>query len=407
MQARRPSYDHRPRNIKEIPHLAGKERPVTHYLDHNASAPLLEAAREAVLAAMEIEGNPSSVHRNGRALRAMVQKARRQVAGLVGTAPDHIVFTSGATEAAATLLTPHWSMGRSSLTMGHLYVCAADHPCLLAGGRFLPEAVTRIGVGPDGLLDLETLKGRLAAHDKAAGLPLVAVHWVNNETGVIQPVEEISAVVRGAGGILVLDAVQALGRIPVDLSTGLADFLMLSSHKIGGPKGMGAIAGASDLMMPLPLIAGGGQERGHRSGTESPALIAGFGAAADAAVAGLNGFSELARLRDRFETELRRAAADVVVHGVAAPRVANTVFFTVPGIKAETLAIGVDLAGFAVSSGSACSSGKVGKSHVLEAMGVEGDDGAIRVSFGPETRWDELSALIGALKPLVGRMRAA
>ncbi|MBO6639898.1 MAG: cysteine desulfurase [Roseitalea sp.] len=380
---------------------------MTHYLDHNASAPLIDAARDAMLAAMAIEGNASSVHKNGRALRAMIQTARRQVAGLVGTAPDHVVFTSGATEAAATLLTPHWSMGRSPLTMGHLYVCAADHPCLLAGGRFAPEAVTRIGVDQNGIIELETLKERLGAHDKALGLPLVAVHWVNNETGVIQPTEAISTIVREAGGVLVLDAVQALGRLPVDLSTGLADFLILSSHKIGGPKGVGAIAGASDLMMPLPLIGGGGQERGHRGGTEAPALIAGFGAAAAAAEAGLGGFSELAPLRDRFEAELRRMAADIVVHGAGVPRVANTSFFTVPGIKAETLAIGLDLGGFAVSSGSACSSGKVGKSHVLEAMGVEGDEGAIRVSFGPETHWDDLSALIDALKPLIGRMRAA
>jgi len=380
---------------------------VTHYLDHNASAPLLEAARKAVLAAMDVEGNASSVHKNGRTLRAMVQTARRQVAGLVGTEPDHVVFTSGATEAAATLLTPDWSMGRSPLTMGHLYVGAADHPCLLAGGRFASERVTRVGVGPDGVLDLESLKKRLAAHDKASGLPLVAVHWVNNETGVIQPVNEISAIVRAAGGVLILDAVQALGRIPVDLSAGLADFLILSSHKIGGPKGVGAMAGSSDLMMPLPLITGGGQERGHRGGTESPALIAGFGAAAEAAAAGLNSFSELSDLRDRFEAGLRHLAPDIVVHGAGAPRVANTSFFSVPGIKAETLAIGLDLGGFAVSSGSACSSGKVGKSHVLEAMGVAGAEGAIRVSFGPGTRWDELSALLDAIGPLIGRMRAA
>lgn len=380
---------------------------MTHYLDHNASAPLLEAARQAVLAAMAIEGNASSVHKSGQALRAMVQTARRQVAGLVGTAPDHVVFTSGATEAAATLLTPHWSMGRSPLTMGHLYVCAADHPCLLAGGRFAPEAVTRIGVDEDGLLDLAMLTDRLSRHDKASGLPLVAVHWVNNETGVIQPVDEISAIVREAGGVLVLDAVQALGRIPVDLSTGLADFVIVSSHKIGGPKGIGAIAGASDLMMPLPLITGGGQERGHRGGTESPALIAGFGAASDAAGVGLSSFSELSALRDRFEAGLRHRAPDIIVHGAGVPRVANTSFFTVPGIKAETLAIGLDLGGFAVSSGSACSSGKVGKSHVLEAMGVEGDEGAVRVSIGPGTQWDDLSALLDAIGPLIGRMRAA
>lgn len=378
---------------------------MTQYLDYNASAPLCDEARAALLTALDVEGNASSVHQSGRKLRAMVQAARRQIADLVGTKSDHIVFTSGATEAANMLLTPHWSMGRSPLMMGHLYVCAADHPCVLAGGRFAPDQVTKIDVDRSGLIDLAGLEAALGAHDTAGGLPLVAMHWANNETGVIQPIEQVAALVKGAGGVLVLDAVQALGRVPVDLASGVADFLILSSHKIGGPKGVGAVAAASDLMMPLPLIKGGGQERGHRGGTESPALIAGFGAAAEAADAGLSAFGDLARLRDRFEAVLRELAPDVVIHGVSSPRIANTSFFTVPGVKAETLAIGLDLAGFAVSSGSACSSGKVGKSHVLDAMGVEGDEGAIRVSFGPETDWDSLAALMDALTPLLGRMR--
>lgn len=380
---------------------------MSHYLDHNASAPLRNEAREAMSAALDIDGNASSVHANGRKLRAIVQKGRRQLAQAVGTAPDHIVFTSGATEAAATLLTPEWTMGRSPFSMGRLYVCAADHPCLLAGGRFPADRVVQIRVNADGVVDVGALEEALARHDKAEGLPLVAMHWANNETGVIQPVDEISAAVRQAGGMLILDAVQALGRIPVDLSSGLADFLIVSSHKIGGPKGAGAIVGASDLMMPLPLIRGGGQERGHRGGTESPALIAGFGAAVEMAAAELDRFAELSGLRDRFEASLNELVPDIVIHGRSARRLANTSFFTVPGVKAETLAIGLDLAGFAVSSGSACSSGKVGKSHVLDAMGVEGDEGAIRVSLGHDTTADDMSALIERLTPILGRMRAA
>ena len=380
---------------------------MTRYLDYNASAPLLPEARSAMLAAMDVDANPSSVHQPGRRARGIVQKARRQVAALVGTKPDHVVFTSGATEAAAMLLGPRWSMGRAPLAMSHLYVCAADHPCLLAGGQFPADRVKKIGVHPDGLLDLEELKSTLAVHDKAGGLPLVAVHWANNETGVVQPVDEISAIVREAGGVLVLDAVQAAGRVPVDLSAGCADFLILSAHKIGGPKGAGAVAAASDLMMPMPLIVGGGQERGHRGGTEAAITIAGFGAAAEAAAKGQTAFARLGRLRDRFEDRLRQIMPDVIIHGAAASRLPNTSFFTVPGVKAETLAIGLDLAGFAVSSGSACSSGKVGKSHVLLAMGFDEDDGATRVSFGPEAEESDLDALADALTPVLERMRAA
>ena len=250
------------------------------YLDYNASAPLLDEARAAMLGALEIDANPSSVHAAGRAARATVQKARRQVAGLVNAKPDHVVFTSGATEAAATLLSPAYSFGRSPLTFSKLYVCEADHPCVLAGGRFAADDVVRLPVTPSGLLDMEALDKALAGHDKGAGLPLVALHWANNETGVIQPVADIAALVKAQGGVLVVDAVQALGRVPIDISSGCGDFLILSSHKIGGPRGAGAFVAASDLMMPMPLISGGGQERGHRGGTEAVANIAGFGVAA-------------------------------------------------------------------------------------------------------------------------------
>lgn len=375
------------------------------YLDYNASAPLLAEARAAMIAALDADANPSSVHAAGRVARALVQKARRSVAALVNAKPDHVVFTSGATEAAATLLTPHYSFGRSPLRFSKLHVSAADHPCLLAGGRFAADDVARLPVSASGLLDLGALERALAGHDSAAGLPLVAIHWANNETGVIQSVATIADIVKAAGGVLVVDAVQALGRIPIDIKDNCGDFLILSSHKIGGPKGAGALVALSDLMMPMPLSAGGGQERGHRGGTEAVANIAGFGAAADVAAQRIGSFAECARLRERFEQMILDAAPDAIIHGRDAPRLANTLFFTIPGIKAETMQIAFDLAGIAVSAGSACSSGKVGRSHVLEAMGVQAEEGAIRVSFGPDTGEDAVKRFRDELEKIVTRAR--
>ncbi len=230
------------------------------YLDYNASAPLLDAAREAVIAALDVTGNPSSVHREGRAARALVEAARRSVAALVNARPEHVVFTSGATEAASTLLTPHYTMGRAPVRLSRLYVGATEHPCVLSGGQFAPEDVTVLPVDGNGLLRLDALRAALDAHDKAPGLPLVAVQAANNETGVIQPVAEIAAIVKAAGGVYVADAVQAAGRIPLDITNNCGDYLIISSHKIGGPKGVGAIVAVSDLMMPRALVRGGGQD---------------------------------------------------------------------------------------------------------------------------------------------------
>ncbi|MGE0283356.1 MAG: cysteine desulfurase family protein [Rhizobiaceae bacterium] len=373
------------------------------YLDWNASAPLCDAARAAMLAALDVAANPSSVHSEGRRARQMIEEARRQVAGLVGGKAEHVVFTSGATEAAATLLTPGWRMGRSPLRMGRLYVCEADHPCLLNGGRFAPEQISRIGVDENGLLDIDALSAALAAHDRDEGLPLVAVHAVNNETGVIQPLAAIAAIVRQAGGVLVLDAVQAAGRIALDMSASLADYIILSSHKIGGPKGVGAIVAAADLMMPTPLITGGGQEKGHRAGTENLAAITGFGAAAGEAAKRLDSVARIRTLRDRVEAIVQANAPDAVIYGAAAPRVANTSFFALPGIKAETAQIAFDLAGVALSAGSACSSGKVGPSHVLKAMGFGDGAGALRVSVGPTTTEADIGLFKAALVGLLAR----
>src|SRR5690606_11462618 len=285
------------------------------YLDHNASAPLLPEARAAMLAALEVDANASSVHGDGRAARRLVEQARRDVAALAGAQPGHVVFTSGATEAASTLLSPDWTLGRSALSMARLVVSAADHPCLLCGGRFAPEAVSVIGVDGNGIADLAALEALLAGHDREKGLALVAIHAANNETGVIQPVAELSRLARAHGAVLVVDAVQAAGRVPIDISEGWGDFLILSSHKIGGPKGAGAIVGASDLMMPAPLVRGGGQEKGHRAGTENVAAIAGFGAAARAALAGLADIERVRALRDAFEAAVLELAPDAVVFG--------------------------------------------------------------------------------------------
>lgn len=373
------------------------------YLDHNASAPLLPEARAAMLAALDAGGNASSVHGEGRAARRLVEAARRQVAALVGAVPAHVVFTCGATEAASTLLTPDWRMGRGPLRMSRLYICAADHPCLLSGGRFAPADVSVFGVDGDGIADLAALEAMLAAHDRAAGLPLVAIHAANNETGVIQPVAEIARLVKAAGGVLAVDAVQAAGRIPIDISSGWGDFLILSSHKIGGPQGAGAIVGVSDLMMPAPLVRGGGQEKGHRAGTENVAAIAGFGAAAAAALALLPAMPAVAALRDAAEAAVGELAPGAAIYGARAPRLANTSFFAIPGMKAETAQIAFDLAGVALSAGSACSSGRVGPSHVLRAMGHDGDEGALRVSLGHSTTAEEIAMFRSALARLAGR----
>lgn len=373
------------------------------YLDYNASAPLRESARAAMVAALDVAGNPSSVHGEGRAARRIVEDARRFVAAFVGADAANVVFTSGATEAATMLLTPDWRMGRGAVRASRLYVSAADHPCILAGGGFAPSDVEIIPVDGDGLVDLDALETRLAAHDRSTGIPLVAMHAANNETGVVQPVAKIAAATRAAGGVSVIDAVQAVGRILLDIAEVSVDFLILSSHKIGGPKGVGAVVAASDLMMPAPLVRGGGQERGHRAGTENLPGIAGFGAAALAAREGLAAMPAVASLRDRIEADLLAQEPAAEIFGRGAPRLPNTTFFSLPGIKAETAQIAFDLAGVALSAGSACSSGKVGPSHVLKAMGRGEATGALRVSIGEATTDEEIALFSRALAGLLAR----
>ncbi len=378
------------------------------YLDWNATAPLHPAARDAMLRAMDIQGNPNSVHGEGRAARAAVEAARRQVASLTGAEPAHVIFTSGATEAANMVLTPEFRMGRTPLTVSHLYVSAVEHPAVREGGRFAGDDVTEIPVTRDGTVDLAVLEGLLVSHDKASGLPMVAIMLANNETGILQPVAEAAKLVQAAGGLFVVDAVQAAGRVPLDINAIGADFLIVSSHKIGGPKGAGALVTRGEVLMPKPLIHGGGQEKGHRSGTENTIAIIGFGAAAGAALEEFEARNAtIARLRDRLEDGMRQVAPDVIIHGERNGRVPNTCFFTLPGLKSETGQIAFDLEGVAISAGSACSSGKVGESHVLAAMGCDPKLGALRISLGSATTEADIDRAIAVLARIAGRRKLA
>jgi cysteine desulfurase len=352
------------------------------------------------MAAFDAAGNPSSVHAEGRAARRLIEQAREQVAALTGAEPRNVVFTSGGTEANMLALTPGLGTGRG--IHDRLLISAIEHPSVLAGGRFPAAAVERLPVTGSGQIDLAALAGRLAAlgGETPRSQVLVSLMLANNETGVVQPVSQAARLVHEAGGRLHVDAVQAAGRIACDINALGADLLTISGHKIGAPKGVGALV-RRDAVLDIadPLIKGGGQERGLRAGTENVAGIAGFGAAAAAACDGLAAESaRMIKLRDRLESGLAAASPEIVIFGADAERLPNTTLFARNGMKAETAIIAFDLDGVAVSSGAACSSGKVQPSHVLAAMGVPPDlaRGAIRVSLGPTTTESEIDRFITA-----------
>jgi cysteine desulfurase len=371
------------------------------YLDWNATTPLRPEAREAMAAAWDHLGNPSSVHAEGRQARRLVEDARAAVSGAAGALPRNVVFTSGGTEANALALTPGLRRA-AGLPVERLVVSAIEHASVLAGGRFPAAATGTLGVTRSGLVDLSRLRTLLESGPPA----LVSVMLANNETGAVQPVAEVAEIVHAAGGLLHVDAIQALGKITFDINTINADLVTLAAHKIGGPKGVGALVLAEGTAGFEPLLRGGGQERGHRAGTENVAGIAGFGAAAKAAIAALDHeANRLERLRDRLESGLCQTP-DAVVFAADAQRLPNTTLFTVPGLRAETAVIGFDLAGIAVSSGSACSSGKVQPSHVLEAMGVgpELAQGAVRLSLGWSTSEADVDFAIKAWRKLAGTL---
>jgi cysteine desulfurase len=361
------------------------------YLDYNATAPVRPDAARAAADAMAEVGNASSVHRFGRDARRRVEHAREQVAELVGARPPQVVFTAGGTEANNLAVQAH--AGRQVL------VSAVEHDSVL---RTLPDAEV-VPVDGEGRVDPDALRDMLAAGPAPA---LVSVMLANNETGVIQPVSEIAALCREHGVRVHCDAVQAAGKIPVDVGALGVDLLTLSAHKLGGPQGAGALVVTDDRPV-LPHMRGGGQERGYRAGTENVPAIAGFGVAAAMALAERDHMRALGDWRDRLEREARASASDLVVHGGGAPRLPNTTCLGLPGVAAETQLMKLDLAGIAVSSGSACSSGKVHDSHVLTAMGAAEPGTAIRVSMGWATRAAEIDRFLAVWSRLAAKRRPA
>jgi cysteine desulfurase len=351
------------------------------YADHNATAPMRPEAREAMLAALDLGAtNPSSVHTKGRAARAVVETARMQVGGAIGSRAADVIFTGGGTESDALAVQGVVDALEGRCT---LIVSAIEHEAITKSAAHSGAPVQTAYVTAAGIVDLQDLRARMADWDSEAhGTPVLCLMLANNETGIVQPVAEAAAIVRDAGGLTICDAVQALGKIPVNVGLLGVDYLSLSAHKIGGPQGVGALwhrAGA-----PLKAILyGGGQERSLRSGTENVAGIAGFGAAVEAAVRDLPKYAALAKHRDAMEARLK-AEGDVVVIGEESLRLAGTSNFARAGFRAETQVMALDLAGVCVSAGSACSSGKVKRSLVLMAMGASDAlaESAIRTSFG-------------------------
>ena len=367
------------------------------YLDWNATTPLRPEARQAMAAAWDMAGNPSSVHAEGRQARRLVEDARTTVATAISARPQDVVFASGGTEANAMALTPGLRRA-AGWPVQRLLVSAIEHTSVLSGGRFPADAIAAIKVSGVGLVDLGHLRTLLADGPPA----LVSVMLANNETGAIQPVAEVADIVHEAGGLLHVDAIQAFGKIPFDIKSIQADLVTLSAHKIGGPKGVGALVLAEDVQGLEPLLRGGGQELGRRAGTENVAGIAAFGAAVRAAMAALEGDAARSQgLRNRLEKGLRQTPG-MIVFSEGTPRLPNTTLFTVDGLKAETAVIGFDLGGIAVSSGSACSSGKVQPSHVLAAMGVgrELAQGAVRLSLGWSTTEADIDLALQAWRKL-------
>jgi cysteine desulfurase len=377
------------------------------YLDWNAGAPLRPEARAAMLAALEVTGNPSSPHSEGRRARAIVEDAREEVAALVGAKPAEVIFMSGATEANNAVVAGGWEA---------VVLARIEHDSVLTPVRNLERGgktrVLDLAIDCEGAIDAESLaeRARDAAQDCIGcgkGRALLTLQLANNETGVVQPVAAAAAAARAHDLSVHTDAVQAAGRMAVDFRLLGVDYLSVSAHKLGGPKGVGALVVRDGAALPA-FIAGGGQERRRRAGTENVPAIAGFGAAARAAVRDLATIDRVRALRDRIETEVSAATPSAVVIGAQAERLPNTASVALPGASAETLVIALDLAGVAVSAGAACSSGKVGASHVLEAMGLEPTlaRAAIRVSLGWSSTERDVAAFAEAWTHVTARRRA-
>lgn len=367
------------------------------YLDYNATAPLRPEARAALLAALEAPANPSSVHRFGRNARGIADIARGQVADLVGAEARRVVFTSGGTEANNLAL----RLAIEAAGVKSLVITGIEHDSVLRPARHAGLPTYEVVAGPDGMVSLAAIEATLGAAQAAhPGPALVALMLANNETGAIQPVAEAARLAHAHQSLLLCDAVQAAGKIQVNFSQLDADVLTLSGHKLGGPTGIGALITRDDWT-PAPLLRGGGQEKGMRAGTENLGGIAGFGAAAAAAQTGLYGMKNVASLRDRLQAGLLAVCPDAPVYGTG-PRLPNTLCIGMPGVPAETQVMALDLAGVAVSAGSACSSGKVTPSHVLTAMGLPEAAAreAIRFSLGWASSAEDVERAIEAWRRL-------
>lgn len=389
------------------------------YLDHNATSPLRPEARDAMAEAARLMaagalGNPSSPHAEGRRARAMIEDAREQVAALAEVPSARVVFTGGGTEANAMALSPGWLKGGWTHSDGsaRLFVSAIEHPSVAQGGRFGPDYVERLPVTADGVLALDEARRRLEAHAATAKTPfLVSLMLANNETGAIQPVSGLAAVARELGGVLHADAIQAAGKTPLRRLSQGASLISLSAHKIGGPPGVGALVVADPaLHEPSPMLRGGGQERGARAGTENLLGVVGFGAAAAACVA--QSPVERARvetLRDGLEKELLRISPEVVIFSRNVARTPNTSCAAIPGMSAETAVMYFDINGISISAGSACSSGKVRRSPVIEAMGASPDlsRAALRISLGWNTTSDEVARFLLVWRETYERFKAS
>lgn len=356
------------------------------YFDWNATAPLRPVAKAAMIAALDLVGNPSSVHAEGRKARGLVNEAREAVAALVGAASADVVFMSGATEANATVMAGGWDT---------IFTSEMEHESVLHAAKASHARIVEIAVGSDGVIDPGTIADEVMCGHQPLGRALITLQHANNETGIVQPVANVAAFARAHGIATHTDAVQTCGRIAVDVDTLGIDYLSLSAHKLGGPKGIGALILRNGA--PLPnLLIGGGQERRRRAGTENIPGIAGFAAAAVAAKAEIATIDRQRRLRDHLEHQIRTMTSTATIIGRDVERLPNTTCLALPGCSAETLVIKLDLAGFAVSAGSACSSGKVGSSHVLRAIGVRPDlaRAAVRISIGSSTTDDDIARFL-------------
>lgn len=355
------------------------------YLDHNATSPLRPEVMEAVTAAMAVEGNPSAQHADGRAANRLISDAREAVGLAMGVCAQDIIFTGSGTEALNTAVFSAWTAGCRKMLFSY-----ADHPATYRAAEQWGCPHEFIPLDENGVTDVAWLKKRLEDWDEADGRVFVSVVAANSETGVIQPIEQIADIVSEAGGLLLVDAVQALGKIPM---TFIADYLAVSAHKIGGPQGVGALYMAPEAPAQS-LLCGGGQERRRRAGTMNVAGISGFGTA----VKDMTNLAHTQELRDALEAGLKSMEPDLTIFGEKVARLPNTSFFAIPDASAMTTMMALDLEGISVSTGTACSSGKVGESRAIKSMGLsdKSPKGAIRISFGYNSKMDDVEAFLTA-----------